>query len=419
MVRLLSYRSPHPTPVPQRLLDAFGFLRFVLRRWSEDRCPQVAASLTYTTLLALVPLFMIAVAMLSSMPFFEDVMVRLKVFLLMNLVPEIAGKIITVYMEQFAANAARLTLVGLGALFVMAIAMMFTVERSINAIWRVRRGRPVWFSLLGYVVLLALGPILVGISLSVTTYLLTLPVGMEKLPDRAQSLLLDVVPVAMSTIAFFLVYRIVPHRYVPWRHALIGALIAAVLFEAMKDLFAHYLRLVPTLDLVYGAFAAIPIFLIWLYLSWLVILFGAVATASGAYWRGNLWKRAPTPGVRFRDALEVGRKFVEAKGAPVAFERLRLEAAMPADELEDVLGHLVDRGVVRRLRGGSYALARSPGEITLGDFYAAAVSPGGLEPADWSAYSPELVRVVDEFDAQLKRPIDTLHTGDGGENSGR
>jgi len=126
----------------RKIPDVFGFLRFVLRRWTEDRCPQIAASLTYTTLLALVPVLAIVVAMLSSMPFFEQVMVRLKIFLLLNLVPELAGKIIIEYMEPFARNAARVTGISFSALVVVGIGMMWTVDRSLNTIWRVRRNRP-------------------------------------------------------------------------------------------------------------------------------------------------------------------------------------------------------------------------------------------------------------------------------------
>src|SRR5438128_2912886 len=142
--------APDNMPLPgsaastvlERLLETLGFLRFVLRRWTEDRCPQIAGSLTYTTLLALVPIFAVAVAVLSSAPFFEDVMSSIKIFLLMNLLPEIAGMIITVYMEEFAAHAARLTSLAIAVVFVLAVWMMLIMDRSLNAIWRVRRSRP-------------------------------------------------------------------------------------------------------------------------------------------------------------------------------------------------------------------------------------------------------------------------------------
>jgi len=152
-----------------KLLDVLGFLRFVLRRWAEDRCHQIAGSLTFTTLLALAPMLAVVVSLLSRAPFFEDVMVQIKVFLLLNLVPEIAYRIITVYMEQFAENAGRLTTLGVAFLFVTAIALMLTVDRSINAIWRVRSSRPMWISILAYVVLLSIGPMLIGVSVSITT----------------------------------------------------------------------------------------------------------------------------------------------------------------------------------------------------------------------------------------------------------
>ena len=352
----------------QLLLDVFGFLRFVLRRWSEDRCPQIAGSLTYTTLLALVPTFAIAVAVLSSAPFFEQIMVQIKIFLLLNLVPEIAGRIITVYMEQFAHNAARLTTVGVAALFVMAIALMFTIDRSLNAIWRGGRSRPFWVSTLGYATLLVAAPVLIGISMSLTTYLVTLSLRMASVPPEAGSLLIRAVPASVSALAFFLVYRIVPHRPVPWRHALVGGVVAAILFEAAKELFAAYIRHAPTYNLVYGTFALVPIFLIWVYISWLVVLFGAELTAALDYWRGARWKGATTIDVRFREAVAVTGRLVEARGEGVTFDRLREDVDIPARELSLTLERLAEEGIVTRTVVG-YALARMPSEISLADLY--------------------------------------------------
>jgi membrane protein len=354
-----------------RLSTLPGFLRFVLRRWSEDRCPQIAGSLTYTTLLALVPMFAIAVAMLSSLPFFEDVMVQIKVFLLLNLLPEIAFTIITVYMEQFARNAARLTTVGIGALFVMAIALMFTIDRSLNAIWRVAHSRPYWISALGYTLLLITAPVLIGISMSLTTYLVTLSSRAAGVPPEAGSVLIRAVPAALSAIAFFLVFRIVPHRDVPWRHALVGGAVSALLFEIAKELFAAYVRYAPAYHLIYGTFALVPIFLIWVYLSWLVVLFGAELTASLEFWEGARWKRATTIDVRFREAVAVSRRLVEARGEAIPFERLRIDTGMPRRELEDTLERLVADGIARR-DGALVALARDPGEVDFGALYAAA-----------------------------------------------
>ena len=276
-----------------KLLDFLGFLRYVLRRWSEDRCPQIAGSLAFTTLLALVPVFAIAVAMLSRAPFFEDLMVQIKIFLLLNLVPEIAGRIITVYMEEFARNAGRLTTLGLIILFATSVALMLTIDRSINAIWRTRRKRSVWISILAYVALLTVGPVLIGLSVSITTYLMAL-----RLPDvsaPANAFLLQAVPTAVSTIAFFLIYRLVPHRPVPWTHAFAGALTAAAMFEIAKEALAFYFARVPAYNVVYGTFAAVPIFLLWVYVSWLIVLFGAELAAALDEWRGNAEATATGP----------------------------------------------------------------------------------------------------------------------------
>jgi membrane protein len=393
----------------RKILDVFGFLRFVLRRWTEDRCPQIAASLTYTTLLALVPVFAIVVAMLSTMPFFEQVMVRLKIFLLLNLVPDLAGKIIIEYMEPFARNAARVTGISFAALFVVGIGMMWTVDRSLNTIWRVRRNRPWPVSLLSYAALLAIGPFLVGISVTVTTYLLTLSAGVTDVPKDFRPYLLKLAPIAVSSLAFFIAYQVVPHRRVPWPHALAGGLVAALLFEAMKDVFAHYIVKAPAYSAVYGTFATIPLFLLWVYLSWLVILFGAEVTVSIGYWRDQLWKRVATPGARFRDVVELGRLLVEAGGGCAEFQDLQKKAAIPSDQLEDALHHLMDAGVVKQEGRHGFLLARKPEDITLGDLYRAAVAPGArLEPEEWVGYAGDIGDVIDQFQALLNRPLAAL-----------
>ena len=385
--------------------DRLGFLAFVFRRWSDDRCAQVAGSLTYTTLLSLVPLFTIVVALLSSLPFFEDVMVQVKIFLLLNLVPEIAGKIITVYMEQFAANAGRLTTVGLGALFVMTLAMLFTIDRSLNVIWRVERHRPAWLSVAGYVLLLALGPVLMGLSLWASTWLVATSLEQVDVSSQTQSAVLRLVPISVSALAFFLVYRIFPNRHVPWRHALAGGILAAVLFEAMKSLFAAYLRAVPTYNLVYGAFASIPIFLLWLYLAWLVVLFGAEFTAALAYWHQRLWRRVASPAVRLRGAIETGRALAAAAGKPVTLATLRASVTMTHDQLEDLLHRLSESGVVRRERRG-WVLAKPAAEITLGEIHAAAQPAEGLlAPGEWAECSQELGRFALSMQEVLARPV--------------
>jgi membrane protein len=284
-------------------------------------------------------------------------MVQIKIVLLLNLVPEIAGKIITVYMEQFRENAARLTGVGVLVLVVTAVAMMLTVDRSINAIWRVRRSRPFWLSMVGYLGLLTAAPLLIGLSVSITTYLMSLERGLTQVPRGAHSLLLQLAPASVSAVAFFLLYRIVPHRKVPWRDALIGGAVAALLFEGAKEVFAIYVVHAPGYSVVYGAFAALPFFLLWIYLSWLVVLLGAELTASLEDWRSGAWRRVARGEKRPADAASVVRRLFAAEGAPMSFSELQLDTGMPNDELEGVLHHLTASGLVAQAGDARFLIA--------------------------------------------------------------
>jgi len=345
-----------------RMKDLVGFVRFVLRRWSEDRCPQMAGSLTYTTLLALAPMFAIAVAVLSTGPF-NHVVQRFREFLMVNLVPATASHVISLYMTQIAANALRLTWVGIVAVLVIAIWLMLTMDKSLNAIWRVRRSRPYWISALGYTTLLMLGPMLLVASVSFTTYVMALSNEVTGLAPRVHTFLLRAFPVLMSTLAFFLIYRIIPHRHVPWRHALLGAAVAAVLFESAKQLFSMYVSVTPTYNIVYGALAAIPIFLIWIYLSWLVVLFGAELTAAAAWWQGGRWKSAPRAGIRFREAVIIVRAMIDAPHGRMKFDELRALSLMSPEELDATLADMVEAGVLKARGRSGYELGPGTREV--------------------------------------------------------
>jgi membrane protein len=392
-----------------KLPDLPGFFLFVLRRWREDRCPQIAGSLTYITLLALVPMFAIAVAVLSSAPAFEELMAQFRAFLLANLVPEIANRIITVYMARFASAAERLTWAGTAVVFAVAVAQMLVIDRSLNAIWRVRRSRPYWRTILGYGLLLLTAPVLIGISVSITTYLTSLSMRMPGIPPELHSRALRIVPVSMSALAFFLVFMIIPHRRVPWRHALAGGAVAAILFEAAKELFAVYVRYAPTYNLVYGTFAAVPVFLIWIYLSWLIVLLGAELTATLGYWHGERWKRESSAGHRFMTAIALLRPLVEGGGEAASRRRLHEVSGLSILEIEDTLEHLIDAGIVRREGADGYVLAKSAEDIRFGDVHRATVGPiGGVKPEEWAAVSPTFARVAAEMREGLEKPIATL-----------
>jgi len=397
----------------EKLLQLPGFLRFVWRRWNEDRCPQVAAALTYVTLLALVPLFVAAVAVLSSAPVFGGVIEDLKRFLLRNLVPDIARHIIYVNLAQFQQNAARLTTLGLGGVLVLNVMLLLSIDRTLNGIWRVRRSRPYWLSALSYIVLVIAGPLLIGVSVSVTTYLSPMLAQLTGLEPEPHSPLLRVLPFLGTAVAFFLLYRLLPHRRVPWRHALLGAAVAAILFEAAKNIFSIYARMAPTYNVVYGAFAAVPFFLVWVYLSWLTILFGAELTASAAFWADELWRHPSSPSTHFRHAVRVARVLLAA-GEPVSFRHLRRTTHLPVHVLEDALLRMEACRIVEERGRSGYALARPPEKVSIAELYEATVAPlGAMEPAEWAEVSPDFARAAREMREGLERPLATLREAGG------
>lgn len=338
-----------------KLSDIAGFLRFVVKRWQEDRCPMIAGSLTYTTLLALVPMFAIGVALLSSAPFFHEVMEKFRIFLRLNLAPEVADTIINTYLPQFAHNARRLGSFSVVAVLVIAVWLLLIIDSSLNTIWGTRaHRRPYWISVLGYAALIVAAPILIGLSVTVTTELVMLSGQVTGATPWAHRAALSVVPTAMTTIAFFLIYRIIPHQPVPWRHALLGGFVAAVVFEVAKQFFAVYVRVSPTYSRVYGPFAAVPLFLVWIYFSWLAVLFGAELTASSAYWRGGRWKDVRR-GARLAEAVSIVQALREA-GAPLDFAEITRRTRLPGVEVEEALAQMVEAGIARREGRQDYAL---------------------------------------------------------------
>jgi membrane protein len=260
----------HPLLLPYR----------VFKRFVGERCAQAAAALSFSTLLSLVPMIAIAVAIIARLPFADGLSRSLEHFLLANLLPERAGGIIVKYVGEFTRKAQQLTLIGGLALIATALVQMLTIEHSFNAIWEVRENRPLLRRVAMHMLALLLGPLVFGGSLALTTFIASASYGLVEEPFWAKADLLKAVTFAFMTAMFALLYWAVPNRRViPW-HAVCGGLLAALGFALMQRLFGLYLAKLPTYTVVYGAFAAIPIFLLWLYLSWSVILVGALVVAE-------------------------------------------------------------------------------------------------------------------------------------------
>ena len=348
----------------KNLRDFLNFMRFIAVRFHQDRCIQIAASLTFTTLLSLVPLLTIALTVFSAFPVFEDFSSQIKTYLINNLMPDMAGKIITQYMRQFTESAMRLTAVGVVLLAVTAMLMMLTIDHAFNAIWRVSRSRPLFKRLVIYWAVLTLAPLLIGASLSLTSWLVGLSMGYAKQIPIFGVGSLKILPVLLTTLAFAMMYRLVPNRHVPRPHALIGAIMAALIFEAMNRVFGYYISHFPTYKLVYGAFASVPIFLMWIYLSWLTILIGAVIAASLSHWRAPVIRNLSSA-IQLLNALRVLQILVNGlqQGKVNTFPELSRSLHLGYDVLEKILEKLASADIVRKAEGQGWLLMRDANHI--------------------------------------------------------
>lgn len=296
--------------------------RFVATRSGEDRIPQVAGSLTFTTVLSLVPLVTVAFALFTAFPIFASFQQSLQGFLADHLMPAQINSQIFKYLNQFAEKAKGLTTVGMITLVVTSVTTMMIVESAFNMIWRVRKSRPLAQRILVYWAVITLGPLLIGVSLSVSSYVLTHSMlastvanvagaasaasgfASRAMPAMVEWALTGAV-LSLSVLAFTLLYKYLPNCHVVWRDALVGALCAAIAFELAKRGFGLYIRRIPTYTAVYGAFATIPIFLLWVYLSWLITLFGAMLASALPEIRLGHFHRVDYAGSDLLDALEI------------------------------------------------------------------------------------------------------------------
>ena len=352
------------------LIHLWDFIRFIAARFKQDRCTQIASSLTFTTLLSLVPLITIALTLFSAFPVFADFSAQIKNFLLANMMPETGGGLISRYMEQFATSASKLTAVGVIFLGLTAMLMMLTIDNAFNTIWRVSRPRTVLLRVLTYWAVLTLAPLLVGASLSMTSWLVGVSSGYAKAIPAFGVVLLKVVPVVLTTLAFTLLFKVVPNRYVPMNHALIGGAVAAMAFEYMNHSFALYIANFPTYKLIYGAFASIPIFLLWIYLSWLSVLVGALIAASLSHWRGSSTKPVSAAAqlyyaLRILKLMDAGLR----DGSVQNLHMLSRKLHMGFDTLEQILEKLTQINLVRKLSGHGWTIIRDAGHVKASELY--------------------------------------------------
>ena len=330
----------------------FDTARTLGQRFREDRLGLSAGSLTFTTLIALVPLITVMLAVFSAFPVFGSFQGALERYFLQTLVPEGIARPVLRSLTQFAANARGVGSAGLLLLLATALSMMLTIDRTLGGIWRVRRPRPLAQRVLVYWAALTLGPLAVGVSLTVTSYAVSASKGLVGALPGGINLVFDLLQFALLAAAMAGLYHYVPNTFVRWRHAWAGGLFVAVGFEAAKAALAWYVEKVGSFSAVYGAFATLPILLLWIYLGWVIVLLGAVIAAYAPSLQMRVVRRPDAPGARFTLALDLLARLLVARGGSARGLSLHdLAQALRQDplQLEPVLDRLVEIGWVGRL----------------------------------------------------------------------
>ena len=342
----------------------------VVQRFRDERATQTAGSLAYTTLLSLVPLLTVALAIATAFPVFDSAVETLQSFLFENVLPDAPGlDAIIEQIDSFMSNTGRLTAIGIVGFMVTGVMLMLTIDNALNRIFRVQRQRSLVQNIFIYWAVLTLGPVLIGLSLSMTTVGLAATLGSDTLDFMAE-MALRWLPFIFTCAALTLLYGVVPARRIQLRHAVTGGILAGAAFEIAKRAFALYLEQVPTYTLIYGAFATIPIFLIWIYVSWVVVLGGAVFTAMlPAYHAKPERERRP------------GEQLAEALGALALLARAHMDGRSPRlnvmaralrtqpERIEEVLVRAAKHGWAARTAKEDWVLARDAESIRISDLY--------------------------------------------------
>lgn len=384
-----------------------GFVILVAGRFLRHQGPQNAAALTFTSLLSLVPLMTVTLAIFSAFPVADRVYEIVQEFVFENFVPA-SSEQLQLHLAEFISKASRLTGPGTAFLLVVALMMMHNIDVALNAIWEVKSKRSFASKFLIYWAVLSLGPVLIGASVLVTSYIISLPILTEAASTGTGRQLLSLTPVLASAVAFTMMYQVVPNRRVRFAHALAGGVFAAIMFELAKRGFGFYITQFPTYQAIYGALASIPIFLVWIYLSWVVVLLGAEVTHCLGIYR---WSAVDQGRCRIGmgDAIAALLALDEAAGkgrAPTTIELAAQRHRWMEPQLEDLLTGLKERRWVHLTGDGGWVLARRLADATLADLYADRVYdlPREQDP-DWPS-DTHLAGVLDRANAGLASALD-------------
>jgi membrane protein len=402
---------------------AAAFALYSFRRFNGDGCFAASGALSYTTLVSLVPLAVIALGSLSSFPIFAPVRDQLLGLVLENFVPSIGAQAAW-WFRAFADSATQTTAIGVAGITATGVLLLVTVEDQLNLIWRVTAPRPWVQRILAYWALITLGPILVGVSLSLSTYFEIAArqagFGQEAMAWLASSWLHGLaraVPALLEFIALTLLYSLIPNCAVRWRDGALGAVIATLAIEILKVGFSIYIGASSFYSTVYGALAIIPIFLLWMYIAWVAVLSGAVVAAALPNWPidGRTGK-VPAGGVRLGLSLALIAALARSqrRGETRSTPELAAELGVATTVIDEHIKPLAEAGFAAHTQSGRWVLAWSPESATLHDLYEALRLPlagrwTDQVSAPWQRQvAPAMDRIVEAENAAMQATIASL-----------
>ncbi|WP_426662743.1 YihY family inner membrane protein [Rhodanobacter aciditrophus] len=391
-----------------------SFGRFLWQRFVDDKCFETAGALSYTTLVSLVPLTVVVLTMFAAFPMFETARETLLDFVFNNVVPA-AGEKVQEALVAFATNARKLTGISILVMLFSAVSMMVSIEDRLNRIWRVHRPRGWGSRLLLYWAALTLGPILVMGSIALTSYVTAVPL-LQAAPDQLTSAgqrLLGLLPFVVTFVTLWLMYVLVPNCRVSRRDAAIGALLGALLFEIARWGFARFVQHAQTYQDIYGALAAIPILLLWIYLSWVIVILGASIAASVSAFDYQPPAETLPEGAEFLGLLVVLRHFVEAQRRGKSVDPALVRAGEPRLRSTLVAAYFDDlqrADLIQRSEAGGWLLSRSLDSADLLRVYRHSNYRLPLQPAQEAAalnlrLPPELLAMLAELAAALRATL--------------
>jgi len=398
----------------ERLLDTQNFLLFVWRALQANKCKQGAAALTYTTLFALVPMMTVSYVVLSVMPALETVGDQVEGLIFENFLPDTGGQI-QEYLGHFSQQAKKLTVPGILMLFITALMMLKTIESTFNDIWGVEKSRRGITSFLLYWGVLSLGPLLAGAGLMLSTYLLSISIIPDVQAMEAIKPLMSLIPYFLTTAALCLIYVAVPNTRVLFSHAIVGAAIAGFCFEMAKNLFAFVVSQ-SSIAVIYGAFASVPLFLMWIYLCWMIVLFGAVIVRSISIYRVS-------EGARYTDlflALIILKRFYQAQSEAKSLSNSKLIRGddmgigiVGVGQWQHLREILEQENLIHATAEGEYMLARDLHDVTLlqlANLFGAKYTCPGKEPDSSLAEQPwfkQALSLTKEVEDQAAEKLNT------------